>query len=308
MLPTRGSRIEVFEHETKKVEGLSKRENLWLALSDLFLDTDTRGDLPRIALAAFNSGFSWEVIEQSYLEEVAPVVAPNLMQVAGDWMGFPQEWLFEQIRGRVPGTTCKSRLVTDQLHDEWLVVSLLYHRLLELPPELREERCRGWLLLARHFQCRAWPDSHLFSSLLECCTIQSSKDWLGNDFSWLSGIYRPLWTHAGDPTDEQTQSNWKCCQELTKWLSASSGDLVPLLLALQVLFVGQQLNSRHPVFSTIRAEVRRAGLLPHEILAWLQSGPWSDWAVLAEPKRRAWAMQNWKQHLVPLLSVESNQK
>jgi hypothetical protein len=44
-----------------------------------------------------NSDLSIEQLRQVYLVEVAPVVSPNLLTVAGEWAGFDEEWLCSQI-------------------------------------------------------------------------------------------------------------------------------------------------------------------------------------------------------------------
>ena len=73
-------------------------EALWLALSDLFLDTETRWSLPRIAGIAVKRGFTWPQVKFALEKEVAPVVGPNLLSVAGEWAGFEEDWLFKNIR------------------------------------------------------------------------------------------------------------------------------------------------------------------------------------------------------------------
>ncbi|HHW77269.1 MAG TPA: hypothetical protein GX399_09640 [Xanthomonadaceae bacterium] len=73
---------------------LQKRQPIWAALSDLWLDTElTDLDLERIARVMADSGLSIEVLREIYLIEVAPVVSPNLLGVAGMWTGFDEQWL-----------------------------------------------------------------------------------------------------------------------------------------------------------------------------------------------------------------------
>ena len=43
------------------------------------------------------SGFSLAALRDIYLLEVAPVVAPNLLSVAGVWAGFDERWLCAAI-------------------------------------------------------------------------------------------------------------------------------------------------------------------------------------------------------------------
>lgn len=80
-------------------EEVAKRRKLWLALSELFLDTETRRSFPGIVQVARDSGYSWKQIESIFWNEVTPAVGYNLFEVAGDWAGFPEEWLVAEITG-----------------------------------------------------------------------------------------------------------------------------------------------------------------------------------------------------------------
>ena len=73
---------------------LQKRQPIWAALSDLWLDTElTDLDLERIARVMADSGFSIEALREIYLIEIAPVVSPNLLSIADVWTGFDERWL-----------------------------------------------------------------------------------------------------------------------------------------------------------------------------------------------------------------------
>ncbi len=80
---------------------LRRRRPVWNALSELFLDTALdEGDRRRIAVQLHASGYSDSQLEAIYGDEVAPVCAPNLMTVAGEWAGFDPEWLERSILAR----------------------------------------------------------------------------------------------------------------------------------------------------------------------------------------------------------------
>ena len=53
--------------------------------------------MDRIAQIVSKSGFSLAALRDIYLLEVAPVVAPNLLTVAGVWTGFDERWLCAAI-------------------------------------------------------------------------------------------------------------------------------------------------------------------------------------------------------------------
>ena len=75
------------------------RESVWLALSELWLDTELDdGDLAAIAGTLAISGLAVAELEAIYLLEVAPVVWGNTWATAGVWAGFDVDWLFEGCR------------------------------------------------------------------------------------------------------------------------------------------------------------------------------------------------------------------
>ena len=82
-------------HEDAEIE---RRKPVWVALSDLWLDTElTEDDLRRIAGVMRRSGYTVQELREIYLFEVAPVVYPNLLSVAGEWAGFDEEWLVREV-------------------------------------------------------------------------------------------------------------------------------------------------------------------------------------------------------------------
>lgn len=75
------------------------RERVWLALSELWLDTQRdEADLRVIADTLRASALPPAELEAIYLYEVAPVLWLNAWSVAGAWSGFDPEWLFERCR------------------------------------------------------------------------------------------------------------------------------------------------------------------------------------------------------------------
>ena len=75
------------------------RESVWLALSELWLDTELdEADLATIASTLAISGYSPDELEAIYRLELAPVVWSNSWVTAGVWDGFDPDWLFEGCR------------------------------------------------------------------------------------------------------------------------------------------------------------------------------------------------------------------
>lgn len=83
--------------KNKKFTDLVERKKVWLALSDLFLDTDTSIFYANIVKVLLASTYSIEELKKIMLFEVYPVCRWNLLCVAGEWEGFDEEWLVEKI-------------------------------------------------------------------------------------------------------------------------------------------------------------------------------------------------------------------
>ena len=91
---------------------IERRKPVWAALSELWLDTELEeDDLRRIAEAMRRSGYSVGELRDIYLFEVAPVVFPNLLSVAGEWAGFDREWLAAEAARRARRRTPILRLL-----------------------------------------------------------------------------------------------------------------------------------------------------------------------------------------------------
>ena len=65
---------------------LRRRRPVWSALSDLFLDTETRWFMPRTALALCESGYTPAELEAIWHRELVPECAYNLLDIAGEWV------------------------------------------------------------------------------------------------------------------------------------------------------------------------------------------------------------------------------
>ena len=83
---------------------ITERKPIWLALSDLFLDTAPL-DYGYIARVCAESRFTIDELEMILKCEVAPVLLPNLSNVAGQWIGFNENWLVGKISNRKPKKT-----------------------------------------------------------------------------------------------------------------------------------------------------------------------------------------------------------
>jgi len=80
----------------------ARRRPVWAALAELFVDNEVRPDVAAAALACVRSGYADDELQRIWTHEVAPVLAPNLLSVAGEWVGFDLDWLAERIEQRRP--------------------------------------------------------------------------------------------------------------------------------------------------------------------------------------------------------------
>lgn len=78
-------------------EEIQRREPVWIALSDLFLDTDVSLFDERISRALRDSKFGADEVEHILREEVGPVLYLNLLDVAGEWACFPSERVKSEV-------------------------------------------------------------------------------------------------------------------------------------------------------------------------------------------------------------------
>lgn len=78
-------------------QAIIDRKPVWSALSDLFLDTDVTLHYDYIVRTCAASPFTIDELEAILKNEVAPVVLPNLYDIAGEWAGFDEDWLVKAI-------------------------------------------------------------------------------------------------------------------------------------------------------------------------------------------------------------------
>lgn len=102
------------------------RMPVWVALSELFLDTELQGqDYYRIARALASSPYSEEKLNEILRFEVTPVLKWNLMCMAGEWAGFNKEWLCEKLVPRIDKRPFFRRGVPWMLRGSWTDIQSL---------------------------------------------------------------------------------------------------------------------------------------------------------------------------------------
>ena len=81
---------------------LARRQPVWLALSEFYLDTELQpADFKRIKAVFDQSGYAPQEIRQIDYDEVGPLLLANLLSVAGEWAGFEETALLAALTKRV---------------------------------------------------------------------------------------------------------------------------------------------------------------------------------------------------------------
>ena len=77
------------------------RKPVWVAMSDLFLDTAVRLWYSAIARALSESPFTLQELDRIFHNEIVPNLELNLCVVAGEWGSFDETWLVSRITQRL---------------------------------------------------------------------------------------------------------------------------------------------------------------------------------------------------------------
>lgn len=133
-------------------EELARRQPVWEAMTDLFLDTETRWSVPYVARRCAESGYDDEALERIFWAEVFPEAIPNLLQVAGEWgvLELDEQALINRANhGHIPWLTRRAHGAMVQ--DSWLATRQVTGWLRELSAVDRELRVRALDLLGRRY-------------------------------------------------------------------------------------------------------------------------------------------------------------
>ena len=145
----------------------SAQEELIVALAELYLDTEIRDGLPRLAERMLASGLSRHAVETLWRTQVTPVVHWNLKSVAGEWAGFDRHWLLSEVERRSASAGLERLpLLGSLLHRfrahgaerEFRLAQFLAERLSGVPEAARARRVAVWqALLGVYYAVDAVP-------------------------------------------------------------------------------------------------------------------------------------------------------
>ncbi len=117
-------------------------------MSDLFLDTDVRLSYVYIVRVLAASPYSLDELQRILQDEVTPVLQHNLLQVAGEWAMFPEDWVIEQVSKRRD----KKRWLPNifPVRDSWQILSAWIASVREQPAYLDALECLVPLFLSKN--------------------------------------------------------------------------------------------------------------------------------------------------------------
>jgi hypothetical protein len=90
--------------DAERSHQLHQRRPVWIALSQLYLDTELdEAQLLDILKVISESPYTIEEAKKIDFFEIYPVLKFNILSPAGEWRGFDEEWLTEKIERRFKG-------------------------------------------------------------------------------------------------------------------------------------------------------------------------------------------------------------
>lgn len=270
------------------------RERLWLALSALFLDTETRWYLPYAARVAVEEGFSWEEVRYALDYELSPVLGPNLLDIAGEWAGFEESWLLGQLRevaARPAGWRDKLQAqVTGVLNGRlYQALSDLHSYLRAIAPEELTAEASRLSSLAKFCLEPKWSRAQGFWSWTRLLSPFSLEEVERSFLEGIRPVYTPLLGHEGDATVIQLGENWRDFRAFFSWLKSQPEPSKKLLSGceeLAYLYTVPRLT-QVPRGPMVLERLGELGVSDSEVQA-LLSGPLSGLYGVSEEALLVW--------------------
>jgi hypothetical protein len=131
---------------------LEVRRPLWRAMSDLFLDTETRWAVPLVARACASSKLPDAVLDEVFWCEVFPLAIDNLHDIAGEWalLSLPESHLVARA-GKGERRTMAELTSGWMVRDQWAAVKACTARLRAEPPERWKPLVFTWHALGNRY-------------------------------------------------------------------------------------------------------------------------------------------------------------
>jgi hypothetical protein len=133
---------------------LDRRRLVWEAMSDAFLDTETRWYFPRIAGVLADSGYGKVELDRIWHHEIVPECIGNLMQVAGEWasLALDEEALVRRVE-KSPSMMARlfHRFGARFVNAQWEQMLALYSILVAQPKPERVRLVAVWSEFAKAY-------------------------------------------------------------------------------------------------------------------------------------------------------------
>lgn len=190
---------------------ITRRQPVWQALSDLFLDTEVRWWVPRAAKVLVDSGYPVPVLEAIWRREVTPEFGANLLSVAGEWAGFDID---VTSLARRAGRSGRPASLWDRMgrwrwrHVErlneplWQAVLQLRSHLMDHDEQSAEMHTRLWADFAH-----VWTEPSLSAVLMPEGLLASVRD-SGLSRAQCLATLEQVFLHAYGPLTEPNQRAW----------------------------------------------------------------------------------------------------
>lgn len=143
---------------------LVRRRPVWEAMSDLFLDTETRWSVPYVARRCAESQYDDELLERIFWAEVFPEAIPNMLDIAGEWgmLTLNEQALIKRANhGSIPWLSRRAH--GWMVQDSWLAARQVTQWLRPMSAEERELHEKALDLLGRRFFCEPERESMVAS-------------------------------------------------------------------------------------------------------------------------------------------------
>ena len=131
----------------------TRRRVVWCALSDVFLDTETRWFFPSIAATLAASGYSVETLDRIWRYEVVPEFRWNLFGVAGEWAALPidEASLRRRARRKITWWIRAWAWCPHEVADQWRALLMLRAHLVAFPAPERGSVVAAWSAFANAY-------------------------------------------------------------------------------------------------------------------------------------------------------------
>lgn len=134
----------------KTTYNLNERKPIWISLSEFYLDTELdKKDFRNIAFKIIESPYSLEEVKRINKYEVFPILQRNLLSVAGEWVGFNEKWLVEEIIKNIENSSLLKKIKNEldykmfkwMCKDYWIKLEKEYH-LIKMHPNSYIVTCK----------------------------------------------------------------------------------------------------------------------------------------------------------------------